>query len=290
MSSRSPPAVPPRPARSPNSASGPPKIPPRPSRRPGRSSPPKSDSYAPSPLNDPPRPADQNRTGTEANVNVPSTGEEGREYESLGYKDKGEENGRQSQVQEPAETRSVNHDLYLHAPKPSLPSSSAKQQVRAVTSTTAQQAAAVGIGTSVSPELTESDRSYARASSNRPRDNPDQEHGIPEIGQRAPLDPNAGDVQAPTPQHGELEVSHEARGHSRTGSYGLLGHGVQPTDKLEKAWYEKHPEDLVREGGPGARLSSPRPEGAMNSDELNKMVQSSGDKGTGLGKPSPSSN
>lgn len=106
--------------------------------------------------------------------------------------------------------------------------------------------------------------------------------------------PNAGDVQAPSTSPGPEVMRQDDLEHHNPnksareaslppGSYGLHGHGVQANDPLEKAWYNKHPNELAREEenqyGPG----SPRPEGAMSSDKLNKIVKNSGSKGTDLG-------
>jgi hypothetical protein len=224
-----------------------------------------------------------------------------------------------ARMQEAAETRNVDRGLHLHAPKPSLPASSAKWQVKAVTGTTSQQAAAAGIGKVTSPELTESERfgrsmhsrtngsrhDSSTASSNRRRESMQllDEHGIPEIGQRVPMLLNAGDVQAPSPAPFATETGNNGspahrsgRGHSRTrsgrdsslppGSYGLHGHGSVSNDRFEKAWYEKHPDEFAREekGQYGPSLSTPRPEWVMSSDELNNIVRSSASRGTGLGK------
>lgn len=225
---------------------------------------------------------------------------------------------RTQQVQQPAETRNVTHDLHLHAPRPSLPSESVRRQVRAVTGTTSQQAAEAGVGKVVSPELGEPDRT-GRSTQAKMNESPrgpsvdstdgrresvhifGDEHDIPEIGQKVPMNPNAGDVQAPSPapfggaSHDQDSPSHRpARGHSRTrsgresslppGSYSLHGHGVQSEDKFEKASYEKHPDELDREeqGQYGPDLGSPRPD-----NELNNIVRSSANKGTGLGMNFP---
>jgi len=132
------------------------------------------------------------------------------------------------------------------------------------------------------------------------------EHGIPEIGRRVPMYPNAGDVQAPSPSPygsayapslgGNTNGSQKSgRHHFRTrsgrdvslppGSYGLHGHGGPSNDRFEKAWYDKHPDELVRaeKGQYGPGLGRQRAEWAMSSDDLNKIVKTSANKGTGLG-------
>jgi hypothetical protein len=108
--------------------------------------------------------------------------------------------------------------------------------------------------------------------------------------------PNAGDVQAPTPSNSVPPPSTgigyfnnggmpTGRNHSRTksgrevfqgppDSYGLHGHGVNKKDPLEKAWYDKHPDDHAREakGVYGPAIQEGRKEWALSSDELNKLV------------------
>jgi hypothetical protein len=199
-----------------------PKIPPRPvNRRIERSISPNRESYAPSPLNETPFLANQgnqiksslysagsaNASGADlphrpSSVALPSIGQEGSEYaEVFGVS---EELGTS-----PTQTRNVANDLKLHAPKPSLPVSSAKARVSAVTRTDSGQAAAFGIGKSVSSDDKDpasrdlkTKASFASQASNSTERRPssvESEHGIPEIGQRVPMYPNAGDVQAPSP-------------------------------------------------------------------------------------------
>ncbi|KAE8390488.1 altered inheritance of mitochondria protein 21 [Aspergillus alliaceus] len=321
MTTQPAPAIPPRPSRSPNqqglAPTDVPKIPPRPTQRFDRSVSPLRDSYAPSPLNEPPNGSSMSRSVSQdvpqrpPSVTIPSLGEEGIEYEDLNVANISESR-RESQHPTPAEMRNVGSDLKLHAPRPSLPSSSAKAKVQAVTRTDSRQAAAAGLGGTVSPTPDEhherrtrslqSRTSYSRADSSTSFDRPlsmnGDEHGIPEIGQRVPMYPNAGDVQAPSPSPYVLEQQsgqRSGRSHNRTrsgreaslppGSYGLHGHGVQPNDRFEKAWYEKHPEEYVKEeqGQYGPGVGSPRPDWAMSSDDLNKIVRGSAVTGSGLG-------
>jgi hypothetical protein len=117
------------------------------------------------------------------------------------------------------------------------------------------------------------------------------EHGF-----RVPMYPNAGDVQAPSPSpYLDQGSQRSGRHHNRTrsardsslppGSYGLHGHGVQHPDKFEKAWYEKHPDEFVKEEGQyGPGVGTPRPDWAMSSDDLNKIVQGPAGTGSGLGE------
>lgn len=308
MSTQAAPAIPPRPARSPQPPSSleMPKIPPRPgNRRNDRSVSPMRDSYAPSPFNEwngpgmsrtasndlPPRPP---------SVTIPSLGEEGIEYADL---DPG--NMSDTHHQTPAETRNVSSDLKIHAPRPSLPVSSAEAKVQAVTRTDSRQAAAAGLGRSVSPARDEPERPSRplhRANGSRADSSAassDRRHSAQlgdEQGFRVPMYPNAGDVQAPSPSpYPEQGSQRSGRNHHRSrstrdssqppGSYGLHGHGVQHPDKFEKAWYEKHPDELVKEEGQyGPGVGTPRPDWAMSSDDLNKIVRSSAQNGSGLGE------
>ncbi|EGD94983.1 hypothetical protein TESG_02478 [Trichophyton tonsurans CBS 112818] len=205
MSTKAPPPIPPRPSRSPNNANAnPPKIPPRPTSRPDRNSPPKLDSFTPSPLNAPPSsrllgadsPIDPSIRPDSATL--PPTAPklvELRNPVTQGEKVAG------YGVEQPAETRNVHQDLHLHAPRPSLPTSSATAQVQAVTRT-------------------------------------DASHG------------------------------HET--------------GSEEDDPFEKSWYQKHPKELALEEQAfhASGVGSPRPDWAMSSEDLNRIVKSSRVTGT----------
>ena len=327
------PQVPPRPTRAQNQASGNssslgsdiPKIPPRPAnRRLDRSISPSRESFARSPLNETPflgnhgslpksslgdniRNDDGNDFGTDlprrpSSVALPSIGQEGNEYAEVF--EAPEELGTSS-----TQTRNVANDLKLHAPKPSLPTSSAKQRVSQVTRTDSGQAASFGIGKAGSDDKDPSSRdlktkaSFASQTSNgteRPPSSLESEHGIPEIGQRVPMYPNAGDVQAPSPAPfaapyapgiGFHNDGSKPRHHARKTSarehdvpleaYGRHGHQVLPHDRFEKAYYEKHPELFKKELG---QYGEGKPEWAMSSDDLNKIVRDTASRGAGLGK------
>lgn len=316
------PSIPPRPSRSSNMPAAAanidlPQVPARPRRSVERSVSPNRDTFARSPLNNPAHlhkvPShDKPSSGLARevpirppSVTLPSIGQEGSEYE---HTTPGPED--QAEAQE-AKTTAVAHELPLHAPKASLPVSTAKQRIAAVTRTDSSQAAALGIGKAHS-NASETDlghtltRSSSRQSQTRSRPpslykvetNEDEEQGIPVIGLQVPMYPNAGDVQAPTPSPGMPPPSHGVgffnngggqitpRNHTRTrsgreifhgppGSYGLHGHGVNKTDPFEKAWYDKHPEALAREtkGEYGPAITEDRKEWALSSEELNKLVK-----------------
>ncbi|KAG6016376.1 hypothetical protein E4U54_001623 [Claviceps lovelessii] len=294
-----PPPVPPRPARSADKdAAGGlmPKVPPRPvSRHVDRSISPNRDRFAQSPLMQG-IPAESMDNGADKHhaqkkhlgdpiershsVDLPSVGEEGMEYGAVAAELSHDE----PRPSAPEQTRLLGESLKLHAPRPSLPASSAKKQVMAVTRTDSDKAAAFGIG---QPSGGGDDRAVSQQSMRkRPGSSysaysdqgnyTDEDHGIPEIGQRVPMNKHLGDVQAPSPGpgHETFKRDHNRKYSARTlppGSYGLHGHGVAPQDKLEKAYYEKHPEALQRE--------QPTPhhdrqnDFAMSSSDLNKLVR-----------------
>lgn len=212
-----------------------------------------------------------------SSVGMPSVGEEGMEYSAVAVElDRDDE-----RPSSPEQTRTIAEGLKLHAPKPSLPAQSAKEQVMAVTRTDSDRAASFGIGQPSNGE----ERAVSRGSMRkRPEstisaysdqgNHTDEEHGIPEIGQRVPMNKHLGDVQAPSPGPEGSKKHHSRKLSGRSlppGSYGLHGHGVVPQDKLEKAYYQKHPEALEREH------HTPRRERqndyAMSSSDLNKLVR-----------------
>lgn len=281
----------------PVTATGLPNIPPRPERRRAseRSQSPNREHYARSPLNEPPlgMPVG-NRSGglygshsqnvsssnldlpqRPPSVSLPSIGQEGNEYADMEYKPDDQNAGNAGNSNEPKETRNIGTDLPLHAPKPSFSNSTAKRRVSQVTRTDSTQAAAAGIGKASTPADDKdahdrilkpkvSFRTVSSASTERPgssQNDTEDDHGIPEIGQRVPMYPDAGDVQAPSPSPFQQNFpagigfhnsgSHKpGRHHRRTpsgreilppGSYGMHGHGVPSSDHFEKSWYEKHP-------------------------------------------------
>ncbi|KAK3332065.1 altered inheritance of mitochondria protein 21 [Cercophora scortea] len=302
-----PPAIPPRPSRNQDKTSMP-MVPPRPTNRHiERSVSPNPDRFAPSPLNESPlvpksRPS---RYGANArngdsidrskSVDLPSVGEEGKEYASLAAAAELSE-AREQQNSSPEHTRTVGQDLKLHAPKPSLPAVSAKQRVMTVTRTDSDRAASFGIGRPSSNEdstpALPSNRSLKKKASttsqlSQTESNIDDEHGIPEIGQQVPMYKNAGDVQAPSPAPGAdgQKTKHHTRktsgrGILPPGSYGLHGHGVVSQDKLDKAYYEKHPDLLKKERAP--HHHDRVKDFSLSKDDLNKIVRETANRGSGL--------
>ncbi|KAK3381569.1 altered inheritance of mitochondria protein 21 [Podospora didyma] len=301
-----PPAIPPRPSRAQEKAASIPMVPPRPAnRRIERSLSPNPSRFAPSPLNDsplaksPPRARNGhngNYADRSAPVDLPSLGEEGREYAGLAE----ELNAAHERASSPEHTRIIGDDVKLHAPKPSLPAASAKQRVMTVTRTDSDRAASFGIGRPSSNEdsaaALPSGRSLKKKASTTSQLSTsesfiDDEHGIPEIGKQVPMYPNAGDVQAPSPAPGSnggegLKPKHHSRktsargGALPPGSYGLHGHGLVPQDKLERAYFEKHPDLLKKEHTPHHH---DRPNDfSMSSDDLNRIVRDTAARGSGL--------
>ncbi|KAK4902768.1 hypothetical protein LTR27_000707 [Elasticomyces elasticus] len=125
----------------------------------------------------------------------------------------------------------------------------------------------------------------------------DQREGIPEIGMQIPLYKNAGDVQAPSPapqaqfasgigffNDGSASArpgsNHHRKRSSRHdfGGYGLHGHDAEPQDQFEKAWHAKHPDEANKEHYNPYLL---RPETALSTDQLNKIVSEEKDIGFG---------
>ena len=310
-------------------ASDVPRIPPRPGQRrtSERSQSPNRDHFPRSPFNEPPLGMSLgNRSGgvyssdsqnasssnpdlpkRPPSVSLPSIGQEGSEYADIDYNPDDPKSAQESIGNEPKETRNVGSDLPLHAPRPSFSDSTAKARVSAVTRTDSSQAAAAGIGKAPTPQDDKnphdrplkakvSFRTASSAETERPGSaQTEDEHGIPEIGQRVPMYPDAGDVQAPSPSPFQQTfptgvgfhnsgMQKPPRHHRRTpsgkeilppGSYGMHGHGVPSSDQFERSWYEKHPEALEREehGQYGPGLDGGRAEWALSSDDLNKLVR-----------------
>lgn len=295
-----------------------PKIPPRPQRRIERSASP--NRFAGSPLNEPTfvahRPSSlrgEVMDGLSSDkpkrppsvVNMPSVGQEGMEYAEICTPEPEGESSLQ--------TRNIAEDLKLHAPKPSLPKSSATERISTVTRTDSQQAASFGIGKAkgddTSAEASKPQSLRAKASftgshngSERaavPHDADDHQPDEGEVGQRVPMYPNAGLVQAPSNSphnsqfapgigyHNDGSRRHHARRTSARGfegppgSYGMHGHGILPKDKMEQAYYEKHPELWKKEV---AAHNEDRKDWAMSSEDLNKIVRQTASRGSGLGK------
>ncbi|KAI4184881.1 MAG: hypothetical protein L6R41_004461, partial [Letrouitia leprolyta] len=270
-----------------------PKIPPRPTHRTiERSRSPNSELFPRSPLNEPPMImqhdnqhgslySNDNQNISSSNlglpkrppsVSLPSIGQEGSEYEDLEYQKPEQTILDQVKGQsQPEQTRNVGSDLPLHAPRPSFSSSTAKERVAAVTRTDSSAAMAAGIGKATTPiddkdphkrplhpKVSFSSRPDSVASTERPGSAQEgSEHGIPDvgIGQRVPMYPDAGDVQAPSPspfsQNFPAGIGFHNDGSSRSrnqgrrssallfhgppGSYGMHGHGTVPADQFEKA-------------------------------------------------------
>ncbi|KAI0139084.1 altered inheritance of mitochondria protein 21 [Hypoxylon sp. NC0597] len=312
---QSAPSIPPRPTRSQekDNNSSAPAIPPRPvNRRFNRSVSPNPDRFAPSPLNEStfgqkaPRPArnSQSHLGEELerpmSVEMPGVGEEGREYAvALEELSSSPETSRRSSTA-PEQTRTVGEDIKLYAPKPTVPAQSAKQRVAQVTRTDSDRAAAFGIGRPSHDEPGFPGRSLKKKASTTSQLShqseifTEDENGIPEIGQRVPMLANAGDVQAPSPApvprtastDGTRSRHHTRKSSSRGGFgdlpsdvYGLHGHGLASPDKLDKAYYEKHPDVLQKERY--NHLHDRVNDYSLSSEDLNKIVRNTASRGAG---------
>jgi hypothetical protein len=329
MSTTAPPTIPPRPTRAQQAAAAEgvsrmPEIPPRPANKKtisNRSISPAN--YPQSPFFEVPSNAIGRTVSNDASnpslpprppsVNLPSLGQEGSEYAGLQYDNPA------PRPEHGMETRNVRGDLQLHAPKPSLPTSSAKTQVEAVTKTTAKQAAALGLGKPSTPVHDDQEHApvplRAKSSFSRPASSASNERRASVVygeeqgpaeqgGIRVPINPLLGDVQAPSPapfgdRISGVSANNGAHGqrkrHVRTlsgrevflppGSYGLHGHGVPTQDKFEKDWYAKHPEQYLHDEDQGhySSTGTGRGEFALSSEDLNDIVRSTASRGTGLG-------
>ena len=329
------PTLPPRPARSQAGSNAAkqeiPQIPPRPQRH-ERVESPVREAFTRSPLNEPPVSLNnghfynhhKNLSASDLpqrppSVNLPSIGQEGNEYASFDTSSVEEKKPRS-----PEQTRNIAPDLPMHAPKASVPQSTATTRIATVTRTDSSQAAAAGVGKarhdddkepesrslSMRASFNRSNQSLHTGSTPRPgsvHEPEHDEHGIPVIGMQVPMYPNAGDVQAPSPSpyaqthsagigffndgtqtaprhHGRRRSSRHEFG--PPGSYGLHGHGlhghVEPKDKFEKAWYQRHPEELDKEVHRRYDPGHPLPEWALSSEDLNKLIHAN-DGGPGFG-------
>ncbi|KAI5286284.1 hypothetical protein KEM54_006909 [Ascosphaera aggregata] len=92
-------------------------------------------------------------------------------------------------------------------------------------------------------------------------------------GTRVPMYPGAGEVQAPTPRSDSARPKASGEFPRPPDSYGLHSHDIEPTSKLEKEWYQKHPEAQERKEKVSKAMHGPRPENALSSDALNKLVR-----------------
>ena len=267
------PQIPPRPLRSKPSSEQKqasetkghfPPIPPRPVARFADSHDPSSrDSFAPSPLNDPPflpragsgagpygsqaEDASSSNISLPArppSVTLPSIGQEGSEYADLVNMEQEQPLSKTMSGASETATSHVGSDLPLHAPKPSLSQSDQRARIQTVTRTDSDRAASAGLGRRRSIQTDDlprglksksstSLRSPSVASTERPGSAQAEELGIPEIGVQVPMYPNAGDVQAPSPAlQGSFQAPATAalhgdkpRHHGRTRSGREVFHG-----------------------------------------------------------------
>jgi len=309
MASQAPPTIPPRPVKQQAAAQGVsmlPDIPPRPlSKQLEHAVSPRG--FPQSPLNEPYNLAKTTSADPVARppsvAHLPEPGEEGIEYANAEYQPPSSNVGHEAAAQ----TRLVAEDLHLHAPKPSLPKSTATAQVQGVTRTDSAQAAGYGMGRAshddTAPTRERSRQSFSRpdsaASGERTRSVVQDEQTSAPVGLRVPINPLLGYVQAPSPATISPQVTGDSpRRHSKRksmvedfrppGSYGLHGHGIVPDDRFEREWYAKHPDQLEHEEGQGhgvyEGIGSGRGNFALSSDELNKIVRQTASRGSGFGE------
>ncbi|PSK55969.1 hypothetical protein B9Z65_4847 [Elsinoe australis] len=303
------PNIPPRPSRSGQTSlkQDMPQIPPRPHRRSDRSQSPNRAEYTRSPLNERPdssqggiynthhrAPSASDLPIRPPSVQLPSIGHEGDEYANLELQRTNSSNASQEQ------RRGIAADLPMHQPKASVPQTTAKSRIQGVTRTDSDSAAAAGFGKPHADSESEKQSLRAKASFNRSQPSlhhsrpgsmhePEHAQGIPEIGLQVPMYPNAGDVQAPSPAQSAPPHSagigffndgsrnHHRRKSSRAeygppGSYGMHGHGIEPRDRFERDWYQRHPEEAAKEKNHHYDPGHPRSEWALSSEDLNKLV------------------
>ncbi|TQS38884.1 hypothetical protein Golomagni_00598 [Golovinomyces magnicellulatus] len=231
-------------------------------------------------------------------VNLPSLGEEGIEYDDVYI-------ALENETELQTKILNNSNDFTHHAPKSTLSCSSAVMDSpmtnhTGYNMTSEKENSTDSISRKEDPQSGSNSQSFTRAGRSIP--NLSNELGIPQIGQYVPMNPNAGDVQAPPPSIG-LHVAMGAtlnengaqmRNHTRklsgrdkdipSDSYGRFGHGIIiPQDRFDKAYYKKHPELLKKETG---FYGDVRPEWAMSSEDLNKIVRDTASHGIGVGASS----
>lgn len=245
-------------------------------------------------------------------------GEEGLEYANIDDQNPHDQQKDNPEGISPTQTRNVAADLPIHAPKASVSQSTATSRIQTVTRTDSSQAAAAGIGNDPETHPLKAKSSFSRSnlSLNRPGSShgAEDEHAYPSVGLQVPMLKYAGDAQAPSPATGlkggtdtpgggyfKEPASSQSRNHHRKrssrhefgppGSYGLHGHGLnsfhgidQPKDQFEKDWYQKHPEEYKKEQGRIYDPGHPSHDWALSSDDLNKLVHKSSNRGLGMGK------
>lgn len=226
-------------------------------------------AYAQSPLNQrpdsPSKPSPVLQPAHHPTVKIPSIGQEGLEYADYERlkaeaKQDDEEDQQQQQQQHPApgQTRNVASDLKLHSPRPSAGNTTAK----------VSNMARSGLEASSRPSLSSRPSSMIYADSESGGSDKPVEPGT-----RVPMYPGAGEVQAPTPRSDSTKPRASGEFARPPDSYGLHSHDMEPTSKFEKEWYQKHPEAQERKEKISKAMRGPRPEDALSSDALNKLVR-----------------
>ncbi|POS88131.1 hypothetical protein EPUL_000513 [Erysiphe pulchra] len=276
----------------------PPKLPSRPSiKRLSRSISPNQDNYARSPLNEAPLNLDKNIAGNQVSatisgrlseteichlpsVKLPSIGQEGTEYADV-YKTQDENLNKF-----PIDNKHTSSSYQFDEPE----SNYLKSGVKLLSTEIAHTDSSKDSVMKITSESLGIDRQISDISKNV--------QGIPQIGLFVPMYPNAGDVQAPsqsrkankitatTSDDHKEEYKNESQKLNGRGqeipsdAYGRYGHGIISQDLFDKAYYKKHPELFKKEIG---CYGETRPEWAMSSEDLNKIVQDTASHGTGIG-------
>ena len=238
----SPPVVPPRPSRSTEDKASVPMVPPRPAnKRVQRSVTPNPERFAPSPLNEaiflksPGSLQPAQNAGSAAHHDIsgelPSVGEEGKEYANLA-----EELPRPTRRApskpglSPTTLNSTPRSRLCLPPAQSSASRPLPEPTASAPLRSALEGRAVPRIPPPDPRTAACAERRATASQvSTAGSQVDEEHGIPEIGLQVPMYKNAGDVQAPSPAPAGAEGAKgkhhvrktSARGNLPPGSYGL---------------------------------------------------------------------
>jgi len=290
-----------------------PQIPPRPIKRSQDSHSPHRESFAPSPLNaipqfNPPSKEEQSLGnerprlhGRTSSVKLPSIGHEGDEYAALDETLLAEKEA--EIVVNVPETLPMHHPTATSSHSTGRTSSSRSDALHNSTRSHHDEDEH-GIRQSLRARASFNRTQSIRSTRSRPGSvyDTDHEEVIQEDGLSVPMYPNAGFVQAPSPQnsldsHIDPSDSGTDDGHnnkhsrqsSRTfstpppGSYGLHGHGAGPTDQFEKAWYHKHPEELAKEQEYHYDPGHAPNDCSLPSEDLNNLVLSTANRGLSIG-------
>lgn len=280
-----------------------PKIPSRPSdKRLGRSISPSQENYARSPLTKAPLNLNKDPDGNHHSANystrftdtenchqlsirLPSIGQEGTEYADV-YISQDENLNKLS-----LNNKDVNNSDQFLKPGPTNPNSEVKSLASTMDHKDFRKESVIAtsnVNNGIDSQVSDSCKNT---------------QGIPQIGLFVPMYPNAGDVQAPSQSLTISTVPDTSTDYNKAESkyfsqrlngrgqeipsdaYGRYGHGFISQDLFDKAYYKKHPELFKKEIGSYGEM---RPEWALSSEDLNKIVQDTATNGTGIGSSTAS--